>query len=827
MNIRAIVRMLMVVSLLAAVLAQPVMADRNVPPEGGQVPQHLLEPRAPSIVPRSPTRMTLLAALDAVPDVIITDPLLDMRVLVILDSDPVTNENLVILDYLDILGIPYDVWDVDGDATIEDTDLWDGVRHGYYYAVFVSTNLVWDPGLTVSERTLIDTYERRFGVRRVTWQAWPWPPEVYGLTAKTGWISTPIDMKLTLAGQNVFDYLQPSATLSITGTNYILSSADALSGGETTPLLVDPLTGHTILAIYRPGDGREHMVMTASSDHIVALPSNVHAHTLPYGIINWATKGVFLGERHFYFVPQPDDVFAWGDHWNADTHGVDEDDYRLRVTDLDNLVAWMHTMTTTVPNAADFKIEMPFNGEGTEEDRENRDNRLSPPRPGTLTQRAVDLQKSFVWLNHTYTHFELYEATAARAYTETLFNTEAAINLGFLDYTTRTLLTGSYAGITNTDVITTIYDLGVRHLLVNWSVPEYRNPSPNTGIPHPDEPDLLQVPRYANNVFYYSTTPVEQHDAYNFMIDPRTGPYCPTYNVAGGWVPCFTYEEIVELITNQALGFMLDFSINPTMFHMNNLNQYSETMSNTLMGDFVESLYGKYNALYNDDVPILSLRTQEIGERMWERMDYDVSDVSGVIGCGNWITVTYPTFSGAPSPVRVPLTGIEYGDDHEGYAGQDISYLSMAPGKIVTITGEAPTTPAKVQNLLVAAVSGGNELRWDAITADTAGAPMTALAYRVYRGSVANFTLGEPITTTASTVYTDTEGAAGQYYAVIAVGDDCWKRSSEPAYTAGPTAVGPIGLDARSGLWGGWVPGLLLLTLWLVRRRDVTRPNGP
>ncbi len=41
-------------------------------------------------------------------------------------------------------------------------------------------------------------------------------------------------------------------------------------------------------------------------------------------------------------------------------------------------------------------------------------------------------------------------------------------------------------------------------------------------------------------------------------------------------------------------------------------------MSNTLMEDFVGvALPGKYNALYNnDDVPILSLRTQNRGERM-------------------------------------------------------------------------------------------------------------------------------------------------------------------------------------------------------------------
>ena len=37
---------------------------------------------------------------------------------------------------------------------------------------------------------------------------------------------------------------------------------------------------------------------------------------LPYGIINWATKGVFLGERHLYFTPQPDDMLSFGDRWD-------------------------------------------------------------------------------------------------------------------------------------------------------------------------------------------------------------------------------------------------------------------------------------------------------------------------------------------------------------------------------------------------------------------------------------------------------------------------------------------------------------------------------
>ena len=29
------------------------------------------------------------------------------------------------------------------------------------------------------------------------------------------------------------------------------------------------------------------------------------------------------------------------------------------------------------------------------------------------------------------------------------------------------------------------------------------------------------------------------------------------------------------MVTNQALGYLLDFNVDATMYHMNNLNQYS------------------------------------------------------------------------------------------------------------------------------------------------------------------------------------------------------------------------------------------------------------
>ena len=34
-------------------------------------------------------------------------------------------------------------------------------------------------------------------------------------------------------------------------------------------------------------------------------------------LINWVTKGIFLGERHGILTPQPDDLFNVNDMWSS------------------------------------------------------------------------------------------------------------------------------------------------------------------------------------------------------------------------------------------------------------------------------------------------------------------------------------------------------------------------------------------------------------------------------------------------------------------------------------------------------------------------------
>ena len=48
-----------------------------------------------------------------------------------------------------------------------------------------------------------------------------------------------------------------------------------------------------------------------------------HNLVLAYGLLNWVTKGIFLGEYHVYLTPQIDDVFIADAMWEGTTPCVD------------------------------------------------------------------------------------------------------------------------------------------------------------------------------------------------------------------------------------------------------------------------------------------------------------------------------------------------------------------------------------------------------------------------------------------------------------------------------------------------------------------------
>ena len=93
---------------------------------------------------------------------------------------------------------------------------------------------------------------------------------------------------------------------------------------------------------------------------------------LAYGLVSWATRGLFVGERHVYAVPQIDDLFLASTIYTGGT-------YRITDADMQALADWQ-AQARTRPLAASLRLSWAANGSG------------SQSRPGDpLTAKAVAL----------------------------------------------------------------------------------------------------------------------------------------------------------------------------------------------------------------------------------------------------------------------------------------------------------------------------------------------------------------------------------------------------------------------------------------------------
>ena len=159
-----------------------------------------------------------------------------------------------------------------------------------------------------SGETLWD-YERSFGVRQVALDASPrTDPEDYCLRARSeGAIgATPALATLTGAGQKVFDYLNPAIQIPLSGTYAYRTTIAA--GCDAQPLLT--LNSDVLGVLSTAPDGRERAAVTFVLG--AGLPV---ADLIGYGLLRWATRGIFLGEQRHWLNVDIDDWF------NRNAHG--------------------------------------------------------------------------------------------------------------------------------------------------------------------------------------------------------------------------------------------------------------------------------------------------------------------------------------------------------------------------------------------------------------------------------------------------------------------------------------------------------------------------
>jgi hypothetical protein len=578
--------------------------------------------------------------------------------------------------FLDQIGVPYSTLIATQTALTPDM-LSDGTTGRYQGVILTTGNLTylnsgtgnWESAFTAAEWQTLWDYEAAYKVRQVTSFTFPYgAPDDYGLDLVThqDTLTTPLQANLTAAGRSVFPYLNASNPVTFTGAwVYLATQRDS----SVTPLITTS-NGYVIASTDSYADGRENLAVTAANN-----PFLLHSQLLAYGLVNWVTRGVFLGERHVNLDVEIDDLLIDSDMWdvnaNNDLSGLS---FRMSATDFDGAIAWQNGQRGRSPQLSQLKLEWAFNGEGAfgdPPDFTDTSGAASIYPNDTLTPDVVQKQGNFNYINHTYTHQNVDRTNYASSLTEIQNNQQAAAALGLTAYTNQAFVQPDISGLTNNNFLQAAWDAGVRYLITDTSVAAWNNPSPNTGFYVGGAgKQLLAIPRHPSNLFYNLRTPDEWVDEYNWYYWKGS----PSNSQWKFWDDPQTYSQIIDHESDQLLSYLLRWDVDPLMFHQANLGLYDGQHS--LLGDVLTATFNKYLAVYN--LPIRNLRQDEVGQVMAGRMAYNRSGVDGTLVPCQSLTLS------VANAASIPVTGVSAGTT-ETYGGQSIGNVAAAPGSSATI----------------------------------------------------------------------------------------------------------------------------------------------
>ena len=669
-----------------------------------------------------------LSALSTLPKVC-PNASLDMKILV------VNNPNLVYADLpgikqiLDFVGTPYTVMNY---ADVTPPVLSDGACHGFYQGIIMAFGDDIYSG-NANLYTTLNAYEQTFHVRQVNWFFNPTPDYGFSYSASTIPADQTYSGTFTAAAATVFPNVNTATPLIFSSSFVYLSPPFIPPTGTLTPLVTDA-SGNILSAIWAPGNGQEVLSQTFDSNQYL-----MHNLVLAYGLVNWVTKGVFLGDYHVYAAAQVDDFFIADAEWvpgtscaNPVTHDrtVSDDPslptFRLINDDMSALVAWQNGLQSD-PLLGGFKLSLAFNGVGTTGNKDWTGLSISgvgPSPADDLTYNVHSYEQFFHWMTHTYDHPNtlngLHKSDAGgdtdvppvdSIDLEILTNlwvatgaSQGGINLdidssdnppngavtpiNFTDFNPANMVSPGVTGLNDPLVPTYLYADGIRYVVTDTSVTAQTNngpnPSPNVGIVNSYAPGIYEVPRYPNNIFYNAATWADDQAEFHCIYGPIPGPAQPPYD-------SFNAAQILDYTSSVFVVNMLKGDMNPQMFHQPNLHFTDNAAAlglgtahvSSLISDTYDQTFSKYEALYK--LPVLSLTLDQLGEGMKARNNYNLAGATGtLLGVGTATPSVSISVPAANPGAVVPVTGLASAGS-ELYGGTKISHIQIDPGQTVTL----------------------------------------------------------------------------------------------------------------------------------------------
>ena len=550
------------------------------------------------------------------------------------------------------IGVPHDVLVASTDS-LDRERLYDPDGGCRYAGVILShSGLVaedaggWHSTFSDQEWLLLAEYEQSCGAREVIWYARP-DAEI-GLTESGEFDAEASETAtLTTAGAARFPYLVPESVIPIRNVYGYLSTVS--DSAATVPLL-ESSAGDVLAAVHTRTDLTEVLALTFDSG-----PSSVHSQLFEYGIVEWLSRGLFIGKRRIYFSPHIDDVFLASALWSG-TGG--ESTYRMTAGDVGHLRDWGHDLPGRLPHGSSVKIQLAFNGAGAQ--------------PAYHPDQAVvaDLlaaESEFFWINHTWDHANLDAASEEMAAEEIRRNCDQAAEWGLSHFRCSDAVTPEITGLENPDAVAGLLAAGVRHVVSDASWTEDKNPSnpgsnpaPNVGRWNPLDPTLLQVPRHPTSIFFNCSNQTEEIGLYNELYRDY-------------WGRDLTYQEILDNDADHALGYLLSYDVDPLMFHQANLRFWSQDGWHSLYTDWVDRLVDRFTELVQ--LPIVGLDMDAIAQVMREREALDQCGVTAT-----WSADRTRIHLESTGACIVPITGLDAPDagEVETYGGVPTTHVALA-----------------------------------------------------------------------------------------------------------------------------------------------------
>jgi hypothetical protein len=503
---------------------------------------------------------------------------------------------------LDRIGTPYDVHlPTDGRLSPSTFVGPDGV--GRYNAILLtSSTLLAKDGqgrfastLDTAQWQALWDYERTFGVRQVALNAAPGTNAEDQCLRGRGEGAAKETDKATLssAGAAIFSRLRSDAQIPLGGAYIYRTMVDPSCRAD--PIL---MVGTEVLGVVSTTpDGRERVAIAAALG-----PDQLATNLLGYGLVRWATRGVFLGEERQWINVDVDDWFLTTLRRHPD--GSTET-YRLTGPEAESVARQQKALRDRHPAIGGFQLNMAFNG-GLLDSSAPAECRAVGAYDA-LSSYSRCLANEFRWINHTMHHPQMNTTDYNLSRAEIADNLAKAAKAGIPAPST-VLKTPEYSGLgvyvsppdsenlvdhglegSNAELLRAASDAGVKYLHGNMSFVSHRPNCFNCGVYHPLQPNLFVVPDWPTNIAFEASTPEEETALYN-------GEYGTNGTLPGTLGEDRDYQQIIDAEADVALQHIASGSAYTHTLHQGNLHEYAPDRS--LMYDWLDAVFARYDSYY-------------------------------------------------------------------------------------------------------------------------------------------------------------------------------------------------------------------------------------